>query len=327
MGRTFVPRISWWRSSGSLNRVSRMASPPTDLWVPRTAHDLTSPVNIVARLGDGVNASRAAAELQALSRQFRSANGLPVPELSVRNTRPINDPGNAGLIRQFVLLFPALGLLMLLVCANVGGLILARTSARWRELAVRRALGASRGRVSRQVFTEVLILACGAGALGVLGARLLPHLVGDRMRAEHFAPDASVFMVAFVLSFVAALMAAASALIRIRRINVSTFIARQHGTERSAARARAILIATQLAVSTAVLTGAGLVTRAIVHASDINPGFRVDGVHTFRINDGRTFRLSLGHSEPPPEQADWPRGGAQRSRALDGRIAFASHLL
>ncbi|MGB2716262.1 MAG: ABC transporter permease, partial [Vicinamibacterales bacterium] len=298
-----------------------------DLWVPQDRADMTRPVNIVARLADGVDAPRAAVELQALSRQFRSANNLPAAELIVRNTRPINDPGNRSDIRQFLLLFPALGLLMLLVCANVGGLILARTSARLRELAVRRALGASRGRVSRQVFTEVLILAFGAGALGLLGARLLPHLLGDRMRVEHFAPDLSVFSVAFVLSFIAAVLAASSALFRVRRISVSSFIARQHGTERSSASARAVLIATQLAISTAVLTGAGLMTRAIVHASDSEPGFFVDGVQVFRfVGDLRSFRLSSGRPEPPAHLVEM----AVRWRAeIDGlglpRIAFASH--
>ena len=298
-----------------------------DLWVPADASDTTRPVNIVARLIDGVDASQAAVELQGLSRQFREANNLPVPELLVRNTRPINDPGNRGDISQFVLLFPALGLLMLLVCANVGGLILARTSARLRELAVRRALGASRGRVSRQVFTEVLILALGAGGLGVLGARLLPHLVSSRMRVEHFTPDVSVFIVALALSFIAALLSAASALFRVRRISVSAYISRQHGTERSGARARAILIATQLAVSTAILTCAGLMTRAIVHAADADPGFLVDGVHTFRfVGDFRSFRLPAGGGEPLADRAE--KAGRWRAE-LEGlgvpRIAFASH--
>jgi predicted permease len=299
----------------------------TDLWVAQSSADATRPVNVVARLVDGVDSSRAAIELQALSRQFRTANDLPVPELFVRNTRPVNDPGNRGDIRQFLLLVPAIGLLMLLVCANVGGLVLARTSARLRELAVRRALGASRGRVSRQVFTEVLLLALGAGTVGMLGARLLPHLLGDRMRVEQFAPDMSVFMVAIVLSLIAALLAASSALLRVRRISVSTFIARQHGTERSGARARAILIATQLAVSTAVLTGAGLITRAVVHASQADPGFLVDEVQTFRlVDDSQTVRLAAGQSGPLAHRIEM----AERwRREIKGRgiprLAFASH--
>jgi len=297
------------------------------LWLPMDASEITRPVNIVARLADGVDASRAALELEGLSRQFREAHNLPVPELLVRNTRPINDPGNRGDIRQFLLLFPALGLLMVLVCANVGGLILARTSARLRELAVRRALGASRGRVSRQVFTEVLLLALGAGGLGVLGARLLPHMLGSRMRVEHFSPDLSVFIVAFALSFLAALLAAASALFRVRRISVSAFIARQHGAERSGARARGVLIATQLAVSTAVLTGAGLMTRAIVHAADADPGFLVDGVHTFRfIGELRAFRLPAGQGEPPAGLVEKAARWRTEVEALGvPRIAFASH--
>lgn len=298
-----------------------------DLWMPAGSPNLVRPANIVARLSDGADATRAAVELQALSRQFRNANNLPVPELIVRNTRPLNDPGNRSDIRQLLLLFPALGLLMLLVCANVGGLILARTSARLRELAVRRALGASRGRVNRQVFTEVLMLAFGAGGLGLLGARLLPHFLSDRMRVEHFAPDMSVFAVAVVLSFIAALLAAASALVRVGRINVSTFIARQHGTERSGARARAILIATQLAVSTAVLTGAGLITRAIVHASAADPGFFVDEVQTFRlVDDSQTLRLRAGQNGPLARRIEMAERWRRQIKGLGiPRIAFASH--
>jgi predicted permease len=299
----------------------------TDLWVPQSSANLARPVNVVARLADGVDPSRAAIELQALSRQFRRANNLPVPELMVRNTRPINNPSNRGDIRQFLLLVPAIGLLMLLVCANVGGLVLARTSARLRELAVRRALGASRGRVSRQVFTEVLLLALGAGGLGVLGARVLPHLLGDRTRVEQFAPDMSVFLVAIVLSLIAALLAASSALLRVRRISVSTFIARQHGSERSGARARAILIATQLAVSTAVLTGAGLITRAVVHASEADPGFFVDEVQTYGLVDGsHTLRLPAGQSGGLTRRIELAERWRREIKGLGiPRLAFASH--
>ena len=258
-----------------------------DLWLPaaRTTDDALKPVNIVARLGDTIDATRAQAELQALSRQFRIANNLPVPELLVRNTRRINAPGSSRDVRQFMLVFPALGLLMLLVCANVGGLILARTSARLRELAVRRALGASRARVSRQVFTEVLVLGLGAGFLGVLGSKLLPFAVSDRMRSDHFEPDATVFGVALLLSVIAALIAASSALFRARRISVGMLIAHRHGADRSGSTARSILVATQLAISTAVLTGAGLITRAIVHTSAADPGFLVDGVEVLRLVD------------------------------------------
>jgi predicted permease len=298
----------------------------TDLWIPatRSAGDL-KPVNIVARLAEGVNTSRAASELQELSRQFRNANSLPTPELLVRNTRPINAPGNRSDRSQLFLLFPALGLLMLLVCANVGGLILARTSARLRELAVRRALGASRRRVSRQVFTEVLMMALCAGFLGVIGARLLPYTLTDRMRSDQFTPDASVLAVAFALSVLAAVIAAASALLKVGRINVSTFIARQHGADRSSARARSALIATQLAISAAVLTAAGLLTRAVVHASAADPGFRVEGLEFFSLNSGQMFRST---SAGGPDLGNWMQQ-SERWRAevrnLGASIAFASH--
>ena len=276
----------------------------TGLWVPASgaSNAVMQPVNIVARLAEGVDAARAQVELQALSRQFRTANQLPLPELSVRNTRPMNAPNKRGDLQQMLLLLPAAGLLMLLVCANVGGLILARTSARLRELAVRRALGASRGRVSRQVFTEVLVLALGAGILGVIGANALPVLLGDGMRTDQFSPDGSVFVVAFLLSVAAALMATMSALVRVSRINVSTFIARQHGAERSSARARAVLIATQLAISTTVLTAAGLMTRAVVHASAADPGFSVEGLEFFALHSGQVFRST---SAGGPELVPW----------------------
>jgi len=301
-----------------------------DLWVPigamqsttapdkRAPSELQRPANLVARLRDSAGRDRAVAELQGLSTQFRQANGLSPVVLVGRDTRPLHDPSSRAETRQFMLLAPVLALVLVLVCANAGGLILARVSARHRELAVRMSLGASRWRVARQIFTEVLLLSLAAGGLGLLAARGVPALAGSRLRAGYLAPDLTVVAAAVVLSSIAAIAAAASALLEVRRMPVLTMLARRHGVDRAAHRARGWLVGTQMAISALALAFAGLLTRSVAHAASTDPGFRTDDVGIVTLVTGGDLSMTRRLALP----GEW-RAAVEALGLTD--IAFAAH--
>src|SRR5690606_28150496 len=121
-----------------------------DLWMSRSALNSGGPAGaVVARQNPGVSVQQDQAEIEDLSRQFRSAHDIPAVGLSVSDTRPISN-GQPPMMQEYLFIFAALVLVLLLTCANVGSLLLARSLRRRREIAVRLSLGAGPWRVARQ---------------------------------------------------------------------------------------------------------------------------------------------------------------------------------
>jgi len=237
---------------------------------------------IFGRLRPGVTAEQARAELDVLSRQFRAPLAMEAPGLSVADTRPFstNHENVRGNVPTHSLMLFALFLVMLLACANAGNLVLAQTIARRDEIAIRLALGASRWRVARQLITETLVLSLIAGAAALYLAATVPPLFirlqgSEISNHEHLGPDAVVFAFALLMSMIACAFASVGPVLRATR---ATAIGKgkdkamggppRHGL-------RFALLATQIALSTVLLLGAGLLTRAISHAMSLDPGFAI----------------------------------------------------
>ena len=242
----------------------------------------------IARLKDGVTVQQAQAEATALSAQlartYPSTNtGFefrvePLYELLVGDVRP-----------ALRMLLATVALLLLIACANVANLMLARTTAREREMAIRTALGAGRSRLVRQLATESLVLAAAGGMLGVLvalwGVDLLPSVLEARLpRADGIRIDGAVLAFAFVATLLTGLFfglapALQTGLRRAASLREGRSIA---GTTRGR-RLRAAIVTGEIALAVVVIIGAGLLARsfAVLMARDV--GFSPHNLVTFNV--------------------------------------------
>jgi predicted permease len=231
----------------------------------------------LGRLAPGVTQAQAVAEIEQLSAAFRSGHQLPPIPFRLTDTRP----GTGGERLQIVgLVFGALLLVQLVACANIGNLLLARAISRQREIAVRLSLGAGRWRVVRQLVTETAVLSLCAGALGISIAIAIPRVVTSLYpdpfeAAAFYAPTATTFAFVFGMSLVTALACSLTPALRATRVSVSTLAGERHGQTVASARLRRTLLVAQIALAMLLLTGAGLLTRAIGQASGANPGFAI----------------------------------------------------
>jgi len=227
------------------------------------------------RLKPGVTRQQAEAELEVLSRQFRTAGNskskVPPTKFSLAPPTLLAGDGDGEEIMQgFAVVFVGVMLVVLLACANVGNLLIARASARQREIEVRRSVGAGRARIVRQLLTESLVLALGASALGIALTYWLPALVLARIGAPPFElkPDWRVLSYALGLAVFACLCFGLAPAI--------------HGTRprpnRSRLPLRSFLLAVQVALSVVLLISAGLLFEGIRRAQGQDPRFAIQDV-------------------------------------------------
>ena len=273
--------------------------PPPRAWAPLSSQSLLTPndsrdaeppgVNTVAgRLADGATRSLAEAEIKALNARFPPVR---VGDASVTTSVGVTSTALAGQNRArrvadtlaLVSVVPVLALL--LGCANVGNLQLARGVSRRREIAVRIALGASRTRVMRQLLIDGLVLCVAAGFLSLLIAYVLPRAVAGWYEPSlatasfDLTPDLAVFGVASVLAFATCLLSGLLPAMRATRVGAGP---QYIGVER--ARLRGILLAIQTGVSVVLVLGAGLLVRGIQHATGSGLGFDAYNVAVVTID-------------------------------------------
>jgi predicted permease len=242
-----------------------------------------------ARLKPNVSVAAAAAEVNALAqdlaREYASATaakGLQVlPSSSL--------PGNRATVAIFfALLMGMVSLVVLVACANVSGILLARASARRREIAVRLSLGADRARVVRQLLTETAVLFVLAGAAGLVLARIGTAVLVSRLPALPFPLalslpfDSPVVAFTLGLSLLAAFASGLAPALQASKAQPVAALKDSHGPSHS--RLRQAFVIAQVAFSVALVVGAGLFARALARAGAVDPGFNPRGVELTSID-------------------------------------------
>lgn len=271
----------------------------TDLWLPMWASPELMPrdrrqFNIIGRLREGAGIAQLNAELATVARRTAAEHGAAFEEYEGWRLVAATwaDVNQAELRPAAFMLLGSVGFVLLLVCANVGSLLLARSVGRQREMAVRSALGAGRGRILRQLLTESLVLALLGGLLGAglawLGVRGVAALVPARM----VPAEAGIQLNVRALGYAAALALAsgivfgfAPALTAARTQVRHVLATGGGGTTRGRAHRRlhGVFVVAEVALSVCLLFGSGLLIRSFIAARAVDPGYTYTDVLSMRL--------------------------------------------
>jgi predicted permease len=270
-----------------------------DLWIPWAGNPLEVPRNrrqftLIGRLAPGTTLDQANAELAAIADQTAAAHAATYEEYE--GVQLAATPLAEALMRDIRpwarLLLGAVGLVLLIACANLSNLLLARSTTRQREVAVRLALGAGRWGIARQLLAEVWLLAVLGGAAGVLLARIgLPGMV-SLVPAQFNALGMTASINGRVLAWAALLTIGSAAIVALLPLFQSTRSTPQdslkaHGRGATAAasprRLRHALVISEIALAVLLLAGAGLMLRSFAKLQNVDLGFDPANVLTMRI--------------------------------------------
>ncbi len=306
--------------------------PRPDAWVPFQidpgANEKGSYCTVTGRLKNGVTLGVANAELQSLAEEYRGMLTSPDPKASFA-VQPLRDAMAGGVRASLTLLAGAVFLVLLIACANVASLLLARATARRREIAIRSAVGAGRGRIIRQLLTESAVLSLAGGALGLLlgiagihallalypanlplptpGSAINIPRVGEAGAAVTL--DWRVLTFTVLLSLVTAILFGLVPALRAFHTSRTGFLQN---------RIRSLLVIGEIALALVLLVGAGLFIRTDIALHSVDPGFQSHGVLTMQMSvTGTRF-------EKTSDLDGLVRDSVQRVRSLPGVAAASS---
>jgi putative ABC transport system permease protein len=305
------------------------------VWTPMAWSDAQRQVRgehhylVIGRLKSGVQFQQAQAEMHTISSRLEQqypeddkgwgATVVPLREQIVGDVRP-----------ALLVLLGAVAFVLLIACANVANLTLAKTFARRKEIAIRAALGASRGRILQQVLSETVLLALAGGALGLLfahaGASIITNFLADSLpRFAEIGLDRWVLSFTLGASLLTGMAAGLVPALRLTKPDVNESLKQggRTGSDSGGGRVRSLLVVSEVALSLVLLIGAGLMIRSLSLLRSLNPGFDPSNVVTMTIAVPRTKYAS------PLQQMQFFEAALTRVRALPGvksagnrRLAF-----
>jgi len=269
-----------------------------ELWLPadldgenpsRTSHNY----NAVGRLRDGVTVEQANRDISAIARRIHDMSSEQGDYLLKDGiVVPLQESITGKARSPLLVLFGAVGFLLLVACANVANLLLAQASARERELAIRSALGAARGRLIRQFLTETFLLSLFGGGLGVLGAfwgvsGLVALAPENLPRLDSVSISIPVLVFAFLASSAVAVGLGAFTAARATYGDLRKGLVeggRGQAGSQGSQRVGRVIVAAQIAITLVLVVGAGLFGRSLMKVLEVNPGFRVNDIVTMDVS-------------------------------------------
>jgi predicted permease len=259
----------------------------------------------IARLKPDVGISQAQAEMSAIQDHLDQLYPEADRGLGI-DIEPLKRIIVGDVRGTLLMLLGAVGLVLLITCANVANLWMARSAARSEEFAIRAALGASRSRVVRQLLTESMLLSLSGGGLGVLvavwGVRpLLVVMTGNLPRNENIRVNANVLLFTFVVSIAVGILFGLAPALKNSKGDLQTTLKEGgRGSTSAHHRAQSSLLIVQMALTLVLLVGAGLLLRTIRHLWETNPGFDTQHLITFKVGlspsaskTGASIRISF----------------------------------
>ncbi len=281
---------------------------------PRQFRD-RSYLEVWARLKPGVTVPQARAELDTIGRrlekEYPDSNDkvgisfLPLHEYVVGDIRPV-----------LLVLLTAVVVVLMIACANVANLLLARATARTREISIRTTLGAGRRRLLRQLLTESVLLALLGGGIGLaLAVVAIPWLLAlsppDIRQFKQIGINREVLAFSFMASVVCGVIFGLMPALQASRSNPNDFLKEgERGSKANRGRTRSALVIVEVGLSLVLLVGAGLLVKSFARLMDVNPGFDPDHL--------LTFNLALPSSTDSAHQFAFYQQVAQRLQALPG---------
>ncbi len=298
---------------------------PADIWRPLVLEPHTADSRgshgyiVVGRLKPGMTIERAGGDMNVIAARLAAqypdqdgGNGIkvePIQDHLVRNVRP-----------ALLVLFAAVAFVLLIACANVANLLLSRSAGRTREISIRRALGASRWRIARQLLAESVVLSSLAGVFGIVMTTWgLSALLALIPRSVHLPNAAGISLDGRVLAFtlgisvVTGLLFGLAPAIQASKTDVNESLKGSRGASSGAGtRLRSGLVVVEIALSLVLLVGGGLLMKSFANLQNADPGFRAGGVLTMKLS------LPVGGYQKPAQQINLYRELIQRVNAAPG---------
>jgi putative ABC transport system permease protein len=317
------------------------SDPPADVFIPMQADpDSTNQAHYLVaagRLKPGATLDSAKANMIVAGEQFRAANPKWMDKSETVSVISLRDAVVGDVRPALLILVGAVGFVLLIACANVANLLLARAAGRQREIAIRTAIGASRGDLIRQLLTESVLLSAIGGGLGLLiGTWSVPLLLAvspgnlPRVNAQDHAASAVSTLDWHVLAFTFAIVLLTGVLfgllpaLRISKLDVNSVLKEasgRSGTGLRHNRLRGVLVAAEMALAVILVAGAALMIRTFVGLRSVQPGFDPHNVITMQTS------LSGGRYDSTAKAANMTRQVVDHIEALPGVRAAAATVM
>ena len=260
-------------------------------------------LNLTARLKPGVTLDQATRDMHAFAEQLKRDNPGSFPDKWTLKVTSLDEITTGDIRPALLVLLGAVGFVLLIACANVANLLLARAAGRTKEVAIRTALGAERWNIIRQLLTESIVLSLIGGAIGLLLAywsvrALVAVNPSNVPRVDELGLDANVLLFTVLVSVGTGVLFGVMPALQISKSDLQSTLregGRSGAGDRGGQRVRRVLVVAEVALALTLLVGAGLLVKSSARLSGVDPGFDP--------NDVLTFSLSLPEIEYPSDTA------------------------